>query len=272
MKKFLKRLLLFMRDLLAPFAHFQEVCILCYHSISENAHNTAVAERDFERQLMLLKNKGHAFIPLADVLDWMDGKKELPRKAVALTFDDGYADFETAALPILKKFNAPAELFYIFSPAEQWDAPLLGPWALERLRREPLVELGWHSRGHPNMERLSAEELAAEVTPPRPVRFFAYPGGTYSKAAVEALRSARGTKPPAPSSRRSSSGRATAGFCRATLSSKVCPPGKCAFMRAKRSLGTTPYRACCDDYGEDTLLGSVVVQFENCLIFYGREL
>lgn len=50
-------------------------------------------------------------VPIEDVLQVLDDGPRLPRRAVLLTFDDGYTDFAEYAWPILKKYGLPATLF-----------------------------------------------------------------------------------------------------------------------------------------------------------------
>src|ERR1700733_13596559 len=86
------------RNVLNIFFNFREVSILCYHSISSVPFSTNVLPADFELHLQELKKRGYVFVSLADIAAWVGDTRVLPRKAVALTFDDGYADFESVVL------------------------------------------------------------------------------------------------------------------------------------------------------------------------------
>lgn len=180
------------RNALDPFVRFKEVSILCYHSISDSLHETAVTPEMLESHVMLLRNRGYVFVSLADIVAWAAGERALPRKAVALTFDDGYADFKSRALPAIGKFGAPATVFVVGSDhaaQQHLDAvPLLTEVELDALRANPSIEVGYHSKTHPNFTKLTGEELVREVEPPFPSRYFAYPGGNHSKEAVQALK------------------------------------------------------------------------------------
>ena len=45
--------------------------------------------------------------------DVLDGKKEMPKKPVLITIDDGHWDVATSILPILKKYNVKATAYVI---------------------------------------------------------------------------------------------------------------------------------------------------------------
>lgn len=194
---FKKILLGFLRGVyrfVAPLFHFREVAVLAYHSISDSTVLTAVSPAVFERHLRYFISHGYKFVSLLAVVDWSRGKGELPEKTIALTFDDGYADFETTALPILEKFHASATIFVVGDETKSRQAlqnniPLLSKEALARMGAHPLVEIGYHSKTHANLAKLSGQNLVTEIAPIFPSQFFAYPGGNHSKESAEILRS-----------------------------------------------------------------------------------
>lgn len=86
--------------------------ILCYHRVAElpqSPHQLWVSPQRFAEQMEVLAKK---FVPvsLAEVAKGLrEGK--VPDKAVAVTFDDGYADNLWNARPILERFGVPATVF-----------------------------------------------------------------------------------------------------------------------------------------------------------------
>ena len=87
-----------------------KVPILMYHSISDQAaprfKQFAVPQKVFATQMEYLHT--HGYTPIT-VTQYMEAKKQsgtgLPARPVILTFDDGFADFYSAALPILKQYE-----------------------------------------------------------------------------------------------------------------------------------------------------------------------
>ena len=72
--------------------------------------NVSATPQDFDRQLAYLANWFNV-VSLNDIVEWLDGHKELPPYAALITFDDGYLDNYTSAFPILRKHNLPALIF-----------------------------------------------------------------------------------------------------------------------------------------------------------------
>src|SRR5215216_6859046 len=61
--------------------------------------NVSATPEDFNRQMDYL-SKWFNVISMQNVLQWLDGQKELPSYAALITFDDGYLDNYTFAYPI----------------------------------------------------------------------------------------------------------------------------------------------------------------------------
>lgn len=115
-----------------------------------------------------------------------------------LTFDDGYADVAEYALPILRRYGFGAAVYIVtgqIGGTNAWDkARGSGTHRLmtaEQIRRwaGEGIEFGAHSRTHPNLTTLTAEQLSEEVLGSRddlerllgtrPLSF-AYPYGRYN--------------------------------------------------------------------------------------------
>lgn len=64
----------------------------------------------FARQMAFVSQHYNA-VSMEQVLAAVTEGKRLPRKAVIITFDDGYYDLKTNAFPVLRHFNLPATIF-----------------------------------------------------------------------------------------------------------------------------------------------------------------
>jgi peptidoglycan/xylan/chitin deacetylase (PgdA/CDA1 family) len=58
-----------------------------------------------------LKSQGYRVVNLREFRQYIEGKRQLPQKAVVLSFDDGYKSFREYAEPILKELGFSATLF-----------------------------------------------------------------------------------------------------------------------------------------------------------------
>jgi len=62
-----------------------------------------------------LKTNNYHVVSIQDVINEQNGTASLPKKAILLTFDDGYKSFYTYVLPLLRSFNYPATLAIVGS-------------------------------------------------------------------------------------------------------------------------------------------------------------
>src|SRR5205085_5165188 len=85
----------------APF----DLPILMYHHVSiappPQDLNNSLAPEAFAQQLNYLQSAGYTPITIAQMFDAIAGRSQLPSRPIILTFDDGYEDQYTDALPLL---------------------------------------------------------------------------------------------------------------------------------------------------------------------------
>ncbi len=89
--------------------------ILLYHRVAHgfpDPWSLCVSPANFREQMAVLATRGVR--TLDGLLD--DLAQERRPRAAVVTFDDGYADFETAALPALHAYDVPATLFVTTGP------------------------------------------------------------------------------------------------------------------------------------------------------------
>src|SRR3990167_10195496 len=71
------------------------VPILMYHYVNDEEplrSKLGVSVASFERQMRFLKEHRYNVVTLYELADLLQGKKKIPAKTVAITFDDGYLD------------------------------------------------------------------------------------------------------------------------------------------------------------------------------------
>lgn len=87
--------------------------ILAYHKVSPEAHPffEAVDPLVFEQQILFLK-RCYKVMDLEELVE-RSRRGEVPERAVAITFDDGYRDNYEHAFPILKRHGLPATIFLV---------------------------------------------------------------------------------------------------------------------------------------------------------------
>jgi peptidoglycan/xylan/chitin deacetylase (PgdA/CDA1 family) len=118
-------------DLLRPAARQLRKCftskaiILMYHRVTEYSSDPwrlCVTPDSFAQQLEVLQQYSHP-IRLQDLVQALQ-ERTIPRRAVVVTFDDGYADNLYNAKPLLEQYNLPATIFlssaYIGHNREFW--------------------------------------------------------------------------------------------------------------------------------------------------------
>ncbi len=187
--------------------------ILMYHQVGEFApmrtHRATYCHvRNFCRQMAYLRNGGYSVLPLDDAVQRLVAGQSLLRRAVALTFDDGYSNFYEYAAPILERYQFPATVYLLsrnIGGAADWlaedDHPTPPLMLLSQIRelQGRGISFGSHGRTHRRLSMLSAEEAREEIALSkteleaaleRPVHSFCYPYGATTPAALTLVREA----------------------------------------------------------------------------------
>ncbi len=176
----------------------QRRVVLCYHSVHPNRPYVSTTPELFERHVAWLRDNCQ-IRSLADIVAPQRGNST--RLTVAITFDDGYEDNHSYALPILMRYAVPAT-FFITAGFVERDPDVLGrfyhflssrddevtplDWAQVRELRSAGMAIGSHTYSHPNLARLSSVELDNELRASKTVisthleedvDLFAYPFG-----------------------------------------------------------------------------------------------
>ncbi|HXC98914.1 MAG TPA: polysaccharide deacetylase family protein, partial [Verrucomicrobiae bacterium] len=148
--------------------------ILMYHSISDDAeegvgpyYRVATDPRRFAAQMQLLSELGYVGVSVEEALRSMSNGTADRRRLVAITFDDGFRDFHTAAWPVLNshKFSATMYLSTAFISSQR--RSFLGreclTWDEVRELRKQGVQFGSHTVNHPELYKLPWQQVVSEV-------------------------------------------------------------------------------------------------------------
>lgn len=146
------------------------VVVLIYHRVGgRSSLNVDLPIAEFAAQMETLATH-HRVVTLDTALELLEGESEPAdeRDPVVITFDDGTADFADLAVPLLARFDLPATLYLATEFVDQRRAfPNDGipmSWsALEDVQSTGLVTVGSHTHTHALLDRLSPEEVDAEL-------------------------------------------------------------------------------------------------------------
>jgi peptidoglycan/xylan/chitin deacetylase (PgdA/CDA1 family) len=181
--------------------------VLGYHGVAEcrrrdDLHLLQVSPARFAMQIDLLRAAGFRFVTLAALAQMADGGAPPPGYA-AVTFDDGFRNNHTTALPILSERGIPATA-YVTTGFIDGSSPWIGGAGdgamMSEAQLRELVDAGWelggHTMTHADLSLLDYGRCRQEIEQGlanleritcRPVQTFAYPFGRYGQAALRAV-------------------------------------------------------------------------------------
>ncbi len=178
-------------------SHCVKVPILMYHHVQpldeakkEGHASLTVDASIFATQMKSLQSKGYTSIHLQELSDFFDGKFSLPSKPIVLTFDDGYEDFFTYALPVLSSLGLKSDLFVATGLVEN---PGYLSWQQIQEAHNQNVSIDHHTWSHAKLDQKDAAFFVQELDTATaqlsehgydPVTIFAYPYGTHTERSI----------------------------------------------------------------------------------------
>ena len=140
----------------------QQACIFYYHRVADvgfidsQIDDWNVTPAQFERQITTLLSFAE-IVPLADLRRRLANANEIKKPLVSLTFDDGYANFYSQALPVLKRYGVPATAFVVTSSIGKSEPMPFDRWALSHSRR--VAAEGWRALNWKELEDCATSGL-----------------------------------------------------------------------------------------------------------------
>lgn len=175
--------------------------ILMYHAIEDIDRNVdvlglAVPPKTFRMHMQILKEKEFRVVDLSELTERIASNNRIPDNSIVITFDDGYKNILTEALPILKEFGFPATLFVNLYFIERkipksayWHRWQTLNWEEIRKLSEAGFSIGSHAVTHRKLTELDGKGLKEEITTSKEtiernigqrVTAFSYPHGGFN--------------------------------------------------------------------------------------------
>lgn len=188
------------------------VPILTYHQIAEASpkgapfRSLSVAPADFQRQMAFLHGLGYHGLSMTALQPYLRGDRV--GKVFGITFDDGYLNNLTHALPVLQWYGFSSTCYVVsglLGQTNSWDAaqgvPPSALMSAAHLRQwvAGRQEVGAHTRHHVRLLALDAVASNAEISLCKEeleyitgtaVNHFCYPFGEFTPEHVEMVRQA----------------------------------------------------------------------------------
>lgn len=186
------------------------VPILTYHQVAEASprgasfRSLSVAPDDFQQQMAFLHGLGYHGLSMTALQPYLRGERE--GKVFGITFDDGYLNNLTHALPVLQWYGFSSTCYVVsglLGQTNSWDAAMGVPpselMSASHLRQwvAGRQEVGAHTRNHVHLRALDAAACNAEIADCKQelehisgtaVSHFCYPYGEFTQEHVEMVR------------------------------------------------------------------------------------
>jgi peptidoglycan/xylan/chitin deacetylase (PgdA/CDA1 family) len=155
----------------------QRIPILMYHAIANvdescihPYYRTATSPELFREHIQVLHERGYTTIGLPEVANRVNATGRT-QKTVCITFDDGYADFQQHAFPLLEQFGFKATVFlptaFVGDSPRQFKERDILTWRAVRELQRAGMRFGSHTVSHPQLRALPYTEIKREISDSR---------------------------------------------------------------------------------------------------------
>lgn len=173
--------------------------VLMYHGVDKERpagwpKSLVLPTDQFESHLRYLKEQGYTMVTVAELAKRLEAGQSVD-KYVAFSFDDGYENNLTVAIPLMQKYGAKGSFFVInnkIGKKDYMDEPQIKQLIAAGM------ELGSHTYSHNPLADIEEKYLVWETDTSRYwlkkkfdgyiVRTLAYPNGSYNDRVIAAAR------------------------------------------------------------------------------------
>lgn len=224
-KALVEKLLISFSKLLDKYFFLNCIPVLMYHRVNDLPKfiDPEIKTKHFRKQIELLKARDYYFVSLEEVIKWTKNEIQLPKKSIALTFDDGYQDNYLNVLPIIKQYDVKVTIFLIadfigkkrfysenrrfpqkifeedFNPKTDRIVQYLSVDQIKDMHHTGLVDFGSHTSTHPDLRSLYVDFLEDEIAGSKriledqlnfPIKTFSYPYGRFNETIMKIVKKA----------------------------------------------------------------------------------
>ena len=179
------------------------VPVLTYHHIQPQAIAVELKQTSlnvdngmFDQQMAYLASHGYNSISALSLVEALRNHTGLPGKSVVITMDDGYADNDTYALPVLKKYNLKANL--MLATGLVGSNPDMLTWGqVQDMKNSGLYYFTNHTWSHYAVVNGPQSKIETEIDTGasqikqyigQDVNIFTYPYGSFNNNAIQTLQ------------------------------------------------------------------------------------
>lgn len=174
----------------------KKYAVLTYHDFTNgNPSNTMQKNiNDFDREMKYLYKHHYKSLTLKDIECFYDKTCKLPRKSILITMDDGWKNEYKLALPILKKYNLNAVIFYVGNNYNGENSNFIDSKDIDVIKdKYPNIEIASHTynKHYEDAYKEDINNLNDDFKVMQNIidtKYFAYPYGRYSDNYIKSLK------------------------------------------------------------------------------------